>query len=77
MLPRASSEPVGPSSPIAAYLTPREAAAHLGVHVLSLARWRSQGRGPKWVQLSRRAVRYARSELDRYCAENTKQSTAA
>lgn len=72
--------PVAPSGvPSAAseYLSTKEAAALLGVHAVSMARWRVQGDGPPFIRLSRRAVRYARSSIDSWMQERTRTSTAA
>lgn len=42
----------------------REAAEQLGVHVLTLDRMHSAGRGPKRVRLSERRVGYRQSDID-------------
>jgi hypothetical protein len=42
-----------------------EAAAVLGVHPRTLANWRSQGRGPRYVAVGRRRV-YRISDLEDY-----------
>jgi hypothetical protein len=41
------------------------AAAVLGVHPRTLANWRSQGRGPRYVAVGRRRV-YRLSDLEAY-----------
>lgn len=58
------------------YLTPREAADYIHVAEKSLANWRCAGIGPRFVKLSRAAVRYAISDLDAFMAERTYTSTS-
>lgn len=52
----------------------QDAARYIGVRPATLNNWRSQGRGPAFVKLGARVV-YRRSELDRFLAANTRQST--
>ena len=56
-----------------ALLTPVQAAELLGlldrrgnVSTETLAQWRSQGRGPRYIKLEKRLVRYRRSDLENY-----------
>lgn len=56
-----------------ALLTPVQAAEFLGlldrrgnVSSETLAQWRSQGRGPRYIKLEKRLVRYRRSDLENY-----------
>ena len=49
-------------------LTPREAAEFLGIPEGTLAQWRSQRRGPPYVKLESRLVRYRLSDLEAYIA---------
>ena len=49
-------------------LTPRESAELLGVPEGTLAQWRSQRRGPPYIKLEGRLVRYRRSDLEEYIA---------
>lgn len=54
-------------------LTPAEVAKLLSMHEGSLAAWRSQKRGPKWVKLGdkpKSPVRYRRGDLAKYLADN-------
>jgi excisionase family DNA binding protein len=44
------------------FLTTNEAAAVLGVHHLTLYRWRREGKGPPYIRFMR-TVRYDRSKL--------------
>ena len=50
-------------------LSPRDVAAITGLSVETLAQWRSQGRGPLFVKISRNFVRYRKSDLDGWLAE--------
>ena len=45
-------------------LTPAETAARLNVHTKTLERWRFEGRGPDFVKLGPRTVRYKRSAVE-------------
>ncbi len=45
------------------------AADYLGLSPITLADWRVQGRGPKYVKLGRR-VKYDIADLDAYIAKN-------
>lgn len=52
------------------------AAAYLGLQPSTLEQWRWKGRGPEFIRLSRRAVRYERAALDLYKKRNTVRSTS-
>lgn len=47
-------------------LTPTETAEILGVPEGTLAQWRSQGRGPAYVKLENRLIRYRQRDLEKY-----------
>jgi excisionase family DNA binding protein len=47
-----------------------------GVPVGTLANWRYQGRGPRFVKVGRH-VRYRRSDVEAWLERNARQSTAA
>ena len=49
-------------------LTPKQAAEFLGVPSGTLAQWRSERRGPAYIKLEDRLVRYRRSDLEEYLA---------
>jgi predicted DNA-binding transcriptional regulator AlpA len=57
-------------------LTPRQAAARLGVVPLTLANWRSRGLGPPFVKIGGYFVRYREEDLDAYVAARRVASTA-
>jgi len=53
-----------------ALMDPANAAAYLGMKPQTLAGWRCQKIGPPWVSCGR-AIRYRRSDLERWINENT------
>jgi excisionase family DNA binding protein len=57
------------ASPHKPLLTPDEAAEWLSVSAETLAQWRSQRRGPPYVKLEGRLVRYRIVELEAYLEE--------
>jgi excisionase family DNA binding protein len=50
-------------------LTPAKAAEFLGVPTGTLAQWRSQRRGPPYIKLEGRLVRYRHSDLEKYLSQ--------
>jgi predicted DNA-binding transcriptional regulator AlpA len=50
-------------------LTATEVAEQTGLSVETLAQWRSQGKGPPYVKISRNCVRYRQCDLDGWLAE--------
>jgi excisionase family DNA binding protein len=48
----------------------------LNVPVATLANWRYQGRGPRFVKVGRH-VRYRRSDVEAWLERNARESTAA
>lgn len=53
-------------------LSPKEAAEYLGYAPQTLAGWRFQGRGPRYLKLGggkRGKIRYRLEDLDNYLAE--------
>jgi excisionase family DNA binding protein len=57
------------------YLTPAEAADLLKLHPQTLARWRTDGTGPRFIKFGRH-IRYAKKDLAAWAAANSHQSTA-
>jgi excisionase family DNA binding protein len=51
-------------------LTPRQAADFLGVPEGTLAQWRSQRRGPSFIKLEGRLVRYRVSDVENYVCQH-------
>ena len=52
----------------------REAAQYLQVAPSSLKYWRAKGKGPRYIRLESRSVRYRRADLDAWverCALDT------
>ncbi len=58
-------------------LTPKEAAELLSVPESTLAQWRSQRRGPPFIKLEGRLVRYRLSELEGYLSDHSVSSVRA
>jgi predicted DNA-binding transcriptional regulator AlpA len=54
--------------PSARLLTPKQAAEFLEIPEGTLAQWRSQRRGPPYIKLEDRLVRYRSADLERYIA---------
>ncbi|WP_435416865.1 helix-turn-helix transcriptional regulator [Parerythrobacter aurantius] len=48
-----------------------QAAKYLDVHYGTLTRWARTGMGPTYVRVGARGVRYRKSDLDAYLAEQT------
>jgi hypothetical protein len=69
--PNAAEPP--PGAPL---LTPREAAAYLGVTTKALENWRGTGAGPNFIRLSARCVRYIREDLEAHVWASRRRSTA-
>lgn len=62
-----------------ALLVPQRAAGMLGVSKNTLANWRVDGRGPRYIKLGASrtsAIRYKRSDIEAYIALMTRSSTA-
>ena len=57
-------------------LTPKEAAALLGLSPRAIENWRGRGGGMKFVRISRRCVRYRRQDVLDFITERTFVSTA-
>ena len=57
-------------------LTPKQLAGLLAVNENTLAKWRLQGVGPKFVKIQRH-VRYAANDVDSWTHERTFASTTA
>jgi predicted site-specific integrase-resolvase len=53
-----------------------ELARRLEVHPVTLATWRTEGKGPRFVRVGRR-VRYRMSDIERWLVENERTSTQA
>lgn len=63
------------SSPLC---TPEQASAYLAVSIDTLARWRTNGKGPRFLKFTRARqgiVRYRREDLDRFIADCLQAST--
>jgi predicted DNA-binding transcriptional regulator AlpA len=51
-----------------------EVARLLGVHPQTLAAWRSQSQGPRWIKVGRK-VKYQPSDIDAWIGRNKHTST--
>jgi len=56
-------------------LTEGEAAEYLRLTPRALQAWRYQGKGPQFVKISRRAIRYRLIDLEAFVEENLRRST--
>lgn len=56
-------------------LTTKEAAQRLRISRRTLETWRRSGRGPRYIALSRRAIRYAVADLDTFAAARSRRAT--
>jgi len=52
-----------------------EAAEYLGVSVSQMAQWRFNGRGPKYVALSPRKIRYTRAAIEEFVEASKRTHT--
>lgn len=50
-------------------LTNEQAAEYLKVGPGTLAQWRNQGQGPRFLRLAKRAIRYRVADLDEWAAK--------
>ena len=71
-LPPADSEPATDG-----LLNARAAADFLDVHPVTLANWRVDGQGPKFLRIGPRNIRYRRSDLLTYLEESTVEPEAS
>ena len=69
------SEEVNNTLARAGLLTPQQAADHLGVTVRTLEAWRWSGRGPQYVRISARCVRYRHCDLDAFVEQRLATNT--
>jgi predicted DNA-binding transcriptional regulator AlpA len=57
-------------------LTEADAAAYLSLTRRALQAWRYQGRGPRYVKISARAVRYRPEDLESWIETRLRSSTS-
>lgn len=58
--------------PVEGLMDPHATASFLGVHVLTLADWRSKGVGPDWLKVGR-CCRYRLSALEAWLKGRTRR----
>ena len=56
---------MGPNT-VPPWLTPKEAARHVGLHPDTLRRLRREGRGPRFSRVGRRLIRYSLDALNEW-----------
>ena len=54
----------------------RAAAAFLGLEPRTLQNWRQNGRGPEFIRISSRCVRYTRARLKSFVDDRARRSTS-
>lgn len=64
-----------PASLVGRLYSPEEAAHYLGVAEQTLAHWRVHGRGPRFIHLTKRCVRYSELDLREFVQQRTRAST--
>ena len=57
------------------YLTTKKLAAYLGTSARTLERWRSEGRGPRFIKWGHRVL-YCADDVEAYLAENKYSNTS-
>ena len=58
-------------------LTTDQTAEILDVHPATLATWRSEGRGPRYLKIGQRNVRYRSEDLERWLRAQERTGTRA
>lgn len=64
------------SAQLSPLMTETQAAEYLSLTNRALQAWRCQGRGPRFVKISARAVRYRLEDLERWVEERLRRSTS-
>lgn len=64
-----------PASLAGRLCSPAEASQYLGVAPQTLAHWRVHGRGPQFIHLSKRCVRYSELALREFVENRTRAAT--
>ncbi len=75
-MPARQTEAASPKCGEGHLLDENAVAARLGLSVRTLRNWRVRGVGPRFIRLSRRAVRYAPADVDAWIAARTVHSTS-
>lgn len=70
------SRATAPADPFSPLLTETEAAKYLNLTNRALQSWRYQGRGPRFVKISARAIRYRLEDLEAWVTERLRCSTS-
>jgi len=56
--------------------TEKQAAEFLGLTRQCLSNWRYTGKGPMYVEISKKCIRYKKSEIIKFIEDRVKRSTA-
>lgn len=56
-------------------LSTLETARYLDIHPTTLATWRVEGRGPRFIKLGNRKVRYRSEDITAWLDKNTQTTT--
>ena len=64
------------NSDLSVVLSTAQAAEYLGVRRRTLETWRRNGAGPPFISISKRCVRYRKTDLDRWLEERVRRSTS-
>jgi len=57
-------------------LTTNELAARLGVHPVTVKKWRTEGTGPRFTTVGRTSIRYSETAVAEWLAQRERASTA-
>lgn len=57
-------------------VSPLEAAKYLGVSKATLRRWRSSGKGPRFVRYKSGTIKYCQGDLDNWIETSLRRSTS-
>lgn len=64
-------------SPCSNLVTEVQASKILGFTIRALQAWRTSGKGPKFIKISSRAVRYRLSDLEQWISSKERCSTSS
>ena len=59
------------------HLTTREVAEMLGLKPITVKLWRIQGKGPAWVKVGSKSVRYPLSGVEAFLKQSSKAAIAS
>jgi len=59
------------------HLTTREVAEMLGLKPITVKLWRVQGKGPAWVKVGSKSVRYSLTAVEAFLKQSSKAAIAS